>query len=158
MSTSETNSIERSILINASREKVWRALSNAEQFGMWFGVDLTGQTFIPGQAVRGLMNSNCGHENNENAPFEMVIDRIEPQDVFSYRWHPYSVDPTKDYAQEQKTLVTFTLTDGPDNSTLLTVLETGFDNIPLQRRAEAFGMHSQGWDVQLNNVARHASQ
>ena len=85
----------------------------------------------------------------------MVIDRIEPQELFSYRWHPYAVDPAVDYSDEQPTLVTFTLQDTPDKGTLLKVLESGFDKLPAHRHLEALRMHSGGWDVQLANVVRH---
>jgi uncharacterized protein YndB with AHSA1/START domain len=150
---SDTDRIERSVVINAPRDRVWRALANAEEFGTWFGADLKGQTFAPGQRVRGL-NTGCGHED---VWFDVVIDRIEPQDLFSYRWHPFTSDPGADYTQEEPTLVTFTLKDAPDNSTLLTVVESGFDKIPPQRRLEAFPLHTQGWEVQLNNIAKHVS-
>ncbi|MDD1621171.1 MAG: SRPBCC family protein [Methylococcaceae bacterium] len=151
--TSDTGSIERSIVINAPRERVWRALSNAEEFGTWFGANLKGQIFAPGQRARGQITI-CGHEH---AWFDVIIERIEPQDLLSYRWHPYAVDPAVDYTKEQPTLVTFTLKDTPGNGTLLTVVESGFDNVPPYRRQEAFRMHQQGWEVQIDNIARHAS-
>src|SRR5882757_4217688 len=134
---SDTDRIERNILINASRERVWRALSNAEEFGAWFGADLSGQEFAPGGRARGQM-TGCGHEHMY---FEARVERIEPQDVMSFHWHPYSVDPAVDYSQEQPTLVTFTLKDAPGNAILLTVVESGFDKIPLHRRREAFEKH-----------------
>ena len=153
LNSSETNSIERSIFIKALRERVWSALSTAEQFGAWFGVDLKGQTFAPGQRTRGLMGEGCGHDNMW---FDVIVERLEPQDVFAYRWNPYAVDQTVDYSEEQRTLVTFTLKDVPDG-TLLTVVESGFDNIPPHRRLEAFRAHSGGWEAQLKNIAQHAS-
>jgi uncharacterized protein YndB with AHSA1/START domain len=156
MSTvADTDRIERSVVIKAPRERVWRALSNAEEFGTWFGANLKGQTFAPGKRVRGQISANaCGHED---VWFDVVIERIEPQDLLSYRWHPYAVDPKVNYDQEEPTLVTFILKDAPGNGTLLTVQETGFDNVPPQRRLEAFRMNNRGWEHQLGNVARHAS-
>lgn len=151
---SDTDRVERSILINASRERVWRALSNAEEFGAWFGANLAGQVFAPGQRARGPLSA-CGREH---IYFDAVIERIQPQDVLAFHWHPYAVDPAVDYSQEQPTLVTFTLKDSPGNGILLTVLETGFDKVPQHRRREAFEMHQGGWEVQLQNVARHASK
>ena len=154
MSTgTETDRITRSIVINAPRERVWRALSNAEEFGTWFGATRQGQTFAPGQRARGQI-THCGHEH---VYFDVVIERIEPPDLLSYRWHPHPVDPAVDYTKEQPTLVTFTLKDAPGNGTLLTVVESGFDNVPPQRRMEAFRMNSRGWEGQLNNIAHHAS-
>jgi len=153
--TSETDQIERSIVINAPRDRVWRALSNAEEFGTWFGADLKGLTFVPGQRTRGLISSStCGHVD---CYFDVVIERIEPQDLLAFRWHPYAIDPTVDYSKEQPTLVTFTLKDAPGNGTLLTMVESGFDNVPPARRLEAFRMNNRGWDYQLNNIASHAS-
>lgn len=154
MSTSlETDRIERSIVIAAPRERVWRALSHAEEFGTWFGADLSGQAFAPGERARGRITI-CGHEH---AWFDVVIERVEPPNLLSYRWHPYAIDPAMDYAAEQPTLVTFTLRDAPGNATLLTVVESGFDKVPPHRRLEAFRMNSRGWEAQLGNVARHAA-
>ena len=87
--TSETDRIERSVVVDAPRERVWRALSNAEEFGTWFGANLKGQTFAPGQRARGQIT----HPGYEHLYFDVVIERIEPQKVLSYRWHPYAVDP-----------------------------------------------------------------
>lgn len=149
----ESNCVERSIVINAPRDRVWHALSNAETFGTWFGANLQGQTFAPGQRVRGQITA-CGHED---VWFDVVIERMEPQQLFSYRWHPYAVDPAVDYTLEPPTLVTFTLEDGPDNGTVLTVVESGFDNVPPHRRLEAFRMNDRGWEVQLGNIAQYVS-
>lgn len=154
MSTaSDTDRIERNILINAPRERVWRALTNAEEFGTWFGANLKGQAFAAGKRTRGQITI-CGHED---AMFDVVVERIQPQDVFAFHWHPYAVDPAVDYTTEQPTLVTFTLKDAPDNGTHLTVVESGFDNVPPHRRMEAFRMNSRGWEGQINNIVRYVS-
>jgi uncharacterized protein YndB with AHSA1/START domain len=146
-----TDRIERSVVISAPRERVWRALSNAEEFGAWFGARLQGQTFAPGKRARGQIT----YPGYEHVYFDVVIDRVEPQDLLSYRWHPYAVDPAVDYSKEEPTLVTFTLKDAPGNGTLLTVVESGFDKVPPHRRAEAFRMNSGGWDGQMANIVRH---
>lgn len=150
---SDTDRIERSIVINAPRERVWRALANAEDFGTWFGANLKGQTFAPGQRARGLVGG-CGHEN---VYFDAVIERIEPQSLFSFHWHPYPIDSAVDYADETPTLVTFTLHDADDGGVVLKVVESGFDKVPPQRRLEAFRMNSRGWDAQMNNIVRYVS-
>ncbi len=148
---SNTDRIERSIAINAPRSRVWQALSNAEEFGRWFGADLKGQTFAPGQRARGpLTFSGLEHVN-----FDALIERVEPIDLLSFRWHPYSIDTTVDYSAEERTLVTFTLADAPASGTVLTVAESGFDKVPAHRRVEAFRMNSRGWEGQLGNIARH---
>lgn len=150
----DSNQIERQILINAPRERVWQALTNAEQFGRWFGAKLDGQQFVVGQRTRGQITI-C---NYEHVWFDAVIERIEPQKVFSYRWHPYAIDPAVDYDREEPTLVTFTLRDAANNGTLLTVVESGFDKVPPQRRLEAFRMNHRGWEAQLNNIAEYVSR
>jgi uncharacterized protein YndB with AHSA1/START domain len=153
VTTSQTDRVERQILIRAPRERVWQALSSAEEFGTWFGAKLQGQTFAPGQRVRGPITI-C---NYEHVMFDVIIERMEPPVLLSYRWHPYAVDPAVDYEQEEPTLVTFTLKDAPGQATLLTVVESGFDRVPPQRRMEAFRMNNQGWVAQLDNIARHVS-
>lgn len=144
--------IERSIHIGAPRSRVWRALSDAEEYGNWFGANLQGQTFAPGQRARGPITV-AGYEH---ITFDVVVERIEPERLMSFRWHPYAVDPALDYSAEQRTLVTFTLEDA-DGGTLLTVVESGFDDLPPGRRLEAFRMNSGGWEAQLKNIRRHAA-
>jgi uncharacterized protein YndB with AHSA1/START domain len=150
--TSATDCIERSVLVHAPRARVWQALTTAEEFGTWFGANLKGQTFAPGQRVRGPMDGSCGHDN---VMFDVVVDRIEPQDLFSYRWHPAAIEPGADYSGEERTLVTFTLQDAPGKATRLTVVESGFDKVDPKRRREAFRMNSGGWDAQIVNLVRH---
>jgi uncharacterized protein YndB with AHSA1/START domain len=149
-----TDRIERSILIQAPRERIWRALSDASQFGLWFGAKLSGSTFSPGEHVRGPITI-CGHED---AIFDARIERVEPQDLLSYRWHPYAIDPAVDYSQETPTLVTLTLHDADGGATMLKVVESGFDQVPPHRRVEAFAMNSRGWEAQLKNVARYVTE
>ena len=149
-----TDRIERSIVIDAPRERVWRALADAGEFGSWFGANLQGQAFSPGQRVRGPITI----KGFEHIDFDVVTERIEPLRLLSYRWHPYAIDPQVDYTQETPTLVEFTLDDAPGNATLLTVVESGFDNVPPHRRLEAFRMNNNGWEAQLRNIARHAGE
>jgi uncharacterized protein YndB with AHSA1/START domain len=149
MST-DTDRIERSILIKAPRARVWRALANAEEFGSWFGVNLKGEAFAAGGKVRGHIT-----HPGEHLIFEVQVDRVEPEHLLSFRWHPYGIDPKVDYTQEEPTLVTFTLQEAPGDGTLFTVVESGFDQVPAHRRLEAFRMNSQGWDAQVGNIVRH---
>ena len=152
--TSDTDRIERSVLIDAPRERVWRALSNADEFGTWFGVDLKGQAFAAGQRVRGRITI----PGYEHVWFDVDVDQVEPPSRLSYRWHPYAVDPAVDYTAETPTLVTFTLADAPGGGTRLTVVESGFDQIPPHRRLEAFRMNSGGWEGQIENIVRHVGR
>lgn len=151
---SVSDRIERSTVINAGRERVWRALTEAERFGTWFGANLAAQEFKPGARVRG----NITIPGFTHVMFDAVFQRIEPQDLVSFNWHPYAVEPGVDYDSEEPTLVTFTLEDAPNNATLLTVVESGFDKVPAHRRAQAFQMNSGGWEGQLRNIVRYVTQ
>jgi uncharacterized protein YndB with AHSA1/START domain len=147
-----TDRIERSSLINTPVSRVWRALTNAEEFGGWFGVALKGKNFVAGQPVQG----NITIPGFEHVVFEALVERVEPEKLFSYRWHPYAVDPAIDYSKEPTTLVEFTLKDA-GKGTLLTVVESGFDKIPVARRAEAIRMNTGGWEGQLVNIQKHVA-
>jgi uncharacterized protein YndB with AHSA1/START domain len=148
-----TDRIEKQIVLRAPRARVWRALADAREFGAWFGVDFKGASFVPGATVRGQIT----HPGYEHLTMEIAIERLEPERLLSYRWHPYAVDPQVDYSQEPTTLVVFELDDAPEG-TLLTVVESGFDRIPLGRRAEAWRMNDQGWAAQLNNIEAHVGR
>ena len=149
-----TDRIEKKVLLRAPRARVWRALTDAREFGQWFGVDLA-EAFTPGARVKGKISAM--HKGYEGKPFEITIERMEPERLFSYRWHPYAHDPGVDYSSEPTTLVTFELTETGEG-TLLTVVESGFDRIPLARRAEAYRMNDQGWAAQMNAIERHVTQ
>jgi uncharacterized protein YndB with AHSA1/START domain len=148
----ETDRIERSIQIAAPPARVWEAIGNAEAFGNWFGVNLKGQAFTPNERVQGPITI----EGYQHVMFDVVVERVEPGKLLSFRWHPYAVDPAVDYTKEQRTLVTFTLKDA-GGGTLLTVVESGFDNVPPERRMEAFRMNTQGWEGQLRNIQSHVA-
>lgn len=150
-STLPSDRIERSIRIAAPRSRVWRALTQAEEFGRWFGARLAGQEFRPGARVRGQITI-CKYEH---VWFDVVVERLEPQTLFSFRWHPYAVEKDVDYSRETPTLVTFRLEAEGEHATLLTVVESGFDQVPPHRRFEAFRMNSAGWEGQLANIGRH---
>ena len=147
-----TDRIERTILLKAPRSRVWRALSNAEEFGNWFGVALKGKVFAAGQRVQGQIT----YPGYEHIVFEVLIERLEPERLLSWRWHPYAIDPSVDYSKEPTTLVVFELKE-IEGGTLLSVVESGFDNVPVSRRLEAFRMNSGGWDEQVKNIERHVT-
>ena len=149
MNTS-TDRIERKILLKAPRSRVWRALSNAKEFGDWFGVDFTGETFAEGKLVKGRVT----YPGYEHLLMEIIIERLIPERLLSWRWHPAAVDPAVDYSQEPTTLVVFELEEG-DGGVLLSVVESGFDEIPAARRAAAFRMNGSGWDAQMKNIEKH---
>jgi uncharacterized protein YndB with AHSA1/START domain len=149
---SSTDRIERSILLKAPRSRVWRALANAEEFGNWFGVAFKGKTFAAGERVQGQIT----HPGYEHVVFEVLIERMEPERLLSWRWHPYAVDPSVDYSHEPTTLVVFELKE-VEGGTLLSVVESGFDSMPPSRRLEAFRMNSGGWDEQMKNIEKHVA-
>lgn len=144
-----TDRIEKKILLRATRSRVWRALTDAEEFGAWFRVKLEGR-FAEGQRMVGRIT----HPGYEHATMEVWVERMVAEELFSYRWHPYAVDAATDYSAEPTTLVEFRLEEAP-GGTLLTVVESGFDRIPEKRRAEAFRMNSEGWGIQAENIRRH---
>jgi uncharacterized protein YndB with AHSA1/START domain len=144
--------IEKQILLRAPRNRVWQALADSEAFGQWFGVKMNG-AFTPGARLRGKLR----HKGYEDAPFEITIERMEPERVFSWRWHPYALDPKADYSAEPTTLVVFELEEVPEG-TLLTVVESGFEGIPLSRRLEAFRSNENGWAGQMKAIERYVSQ
>jgi uncharacterized protein YndB with AHSA1/START domain len=148
----DTDRIEKKVVLRAPRSRVWHAIADASEFGKWFGVKLEGD-FIPGATIRGKIT----HPGYEHLTMEIQIDKIEPEQYFSYRWHPYAIDPAIDYSAEPKTLVEFRLEEA-DGGTLLTIIESGFDQIPLERREKAFRMNDGGWTQQIQNIERHVAQ
>ena len=141
--------IEKSIELKAPVSKVWKALTDYREFGEWFRVTLEGP-FVAGQAVRGRIT----HPGYEHLTWQAVVRQIEPEQYFSFTWHPYAVDPAVDYSAEPTTLVEFTLEDAA-GGTLLRLVESGFDRIPPARRAEAYRMNSGGWDAQMENIEKY---
>lgn len=145
--------IERKILLKAPRSQVWRALANAEAFGQWFGVDLAGKGFVAGERTQGQIT----YPGYEHLVWDVLVERVEPERVFSFRWHPYAVEPQTDYSQESETRVQFELED-MGGGTLLKVVESGFNDIPEARRLKAFRMDSRGWDEQMANIEEYLNK
>jgi uncharacterized protein YndB with AHSA1/START domain len=153
MNVTSTDRIEKQVLIQAPRERVWKAVADPHSFGEWFGVDLSdaGQ-FSPGARLRGRMR----HPGYEHVWFDITVDRVEPERLLSWRWHPDATDPGIDYGKEPTTLVVFELREVADG-TLLTVVESGFDALPPERRAEAYRGNEEGWGAQIAAVERYVS-
>lgn len=144
--------IEKRIELKASLSRVWRALTDYREFGEWFRVKLDGP-FVAGEVARGHIT----YPGYEHLKWEAVIQKIEPERLFAFTWHPYAVDPDKDYSDETPTLVEFILEE-TDGGTLLVVTESGFDKIPAERRADAFRMNDGGWAEQMKNVEKYVAQ
>ena len=144
--------IEKRIEIKAPVSRVWRALTDHLEFGDWFRVKLEGP-FVAGQVSRGRIT----YPGYEHLQWEAVVQKIEPQRLFSFTWHPYGIDPKIDYSKEEPTLVEFRL-EPSANGTLLVLTESGFDKIPSDRRLEAFRKNDDGWTQQMANIETHVAQ
>jgi uncharacterized protein YndB with AHSA1/START domain len=158
-----TDRIEKSVVLRAPQERVWRAISNARDFGSWFGMEFEGD-FAPGRAMRGRVVPTKvdpvvakAQEAHAGMPVAIFIEEIVPMRKFSYRWHPFAIDTNVDYSKEPMTLVTFTL-EPVDGGTKLTLTEIGFDSIPLARRADAFEANEEGWAAQLTLIEKYVLQ
>lgn len=153
MTTTDNDRIEKRVVLRAPRARVWRAISDSQQFGLWFGVRFEG-AFTAGAHMVGKMTPTIAdpevakmQKPYEGAVFHCDIETIRPMDLFSFRWHPFAIDPAHDYSAEPKTLVEFLLSDDPAG-TLLVIRETGFAGLPESRRAQAFSANEGGWTHQ----------
>ena len=157
-----TDRIEKKILLRAPRNRVWRALADSTEFGTWFGMKFDGP-FAPGTCVRGVIAPTTvdaevakAQKPYEGFPFKFTIEQMEPERLLSFRWHPFAVEPGVDYSAEPTTLVVFALEEAP-NGTTLTVTESGFDQIPLARRAKAFTANEGGWGMAVKLIEQYLS-
>jgi uncharacterized protein YndB with AHSA1/START domain len=146
------NRIEKRIELKAPPARVWRAISDYREFGAWFGVKIEAP-FVAGQEAQGQIT----YPGYEHVRWRAVIQKMEPERLFSFTWHPYAIDQSKDYSHEAPTLVEFRL-EKSATGTVLTVTESGFEKVPAERRAEAFRMNESGWTQQLTNIERHVAQ
>lgn len=144
--------IEKRIELDASTSRVWRALTDYREFGEWFGVELDGP-FEPGQVSRGRV-TNPGYEH---VKWEVVVQAMEPERLFSFTWHPHALDPEIDYSQEPQTLVEFRL-EHTGNGTLVRLTESGFDKLPRARRDVAFSSNEGGWTSQMKNIESYIAR
>lgn len=144
--------IEKRIELKAPQARVWRALTDYREFSAWFRVKLE-NPFVAGQTSAGQIT----YPGYEHLRMEVVVQKIEPQNFFSFTWHPYAIEPGVDYSKEPPTLVEFRLEES-EGRTVLTVIESGFQKIPATRRAEAFRMNNDGWSEQLKNIERHVGK
>ena len=142
--------IEKKIELKAPISRVWRALTDYKEFGEWFRVALEGP-FTPGQLVRGQVL----YPGYEHLTWEAIVQKMEPERLLSFTWHPMKDDNSVD--MENETLVAFHLEPTPDG-TLLTLTESGFDKLPADRRDFAFRKNDGGWTVQMQNIAHHVAQ
>jgi uncharacterized protein YndB with AHSA1/START domain len=158
--TSSTDRIEKQVVLKAPRERVWRAVSDAKQFGTWFGVEFEGPFVAGAHLVGRIVPTKVDpvvartQEPYAGATFEWTVEAIEPMQRIAFRWHPFAIEPGYDYSSEPTTLVVFELAEVP-GGTHLTITESGFDKIPLARRAKAFAANEGGWAAQAELVAKY---
>jgi uncharacterized protein YndB with AHSA1/START domain len=145
------NQVTKKVELKASVSRVWRALTDYREFGEWFRVKLE-QPFEVGKIAQGMLT----YPGYEHYKWEAVVKKMEPEQLFSFTWHPYAVDLAVDYSKETPTLVEFRL-EKTAAGTLLSVTESGFDKIPPHRFDEAFRMNSQGWAEQMKNIQQHVT-
>jgi len=155
-----TDRIEKQVLLRAPRARVWKALTDSQEFGQWFGVKFDGP-FKAGAPVSGVIAPTKAdaavakmQEPYAGKRFDITVDRIEPERLFSFRWHPFAIDSGVDYSKEPTTLIEFTLEDAKDG-VLLKIVESGFDRVPLARRAQAFTANEQGWTMQMTLIEKY---
>jgi uncharacterized protein YndB with AHSA1/START domain len=158
-----TDRIEKKVLLHAPRKRVWRAVSDSTEFGAWFGVKFDGP-FVAGANLHGVVVPTTvdaevakAQQKYAGMPFDITVDRMEPEKLFSFRWHPYAIEPEVDYSGEPTTLVVFELEEQADGI-LLTITESGFDQIPLERRAKAFTANEGGWTMMVRLVDLYVSR
>jgi uncharacterized protein YndB with AHSA1/START domain len=155
-----TDRIEKKAVLRASIERVWRAITDSAEFGLWFGVKFD-SPFAPGATMRGQIVGTTvdpevakGQQAYQHVQFSITIEQIVPQRLFSFRWHPHDVNAGTDTSSEPTTLVTFTLIE-VSGGVELTVTESGFDQIPLARRAQAFSANEGGWATQMRLISEY---
>jgi len=155
-----TDRIVKTIVLRAPRDRVWQAITDSSRFGAWFGVEVDGP-FVAGRQVSGrIVGTQVDAEVAKHQepyfgqPWRIQVERIEPMTLFSFRWHPYALDPDTDYSKEPMTLVTFELQDAA-GGILLTITESGFDGLPIGRRAQALESNTIGWDHQARLIEKY---
>jgi len=158
-----TDHIEKKVLLRAPRERVWRAISDAKQFGSWFGVAFDG-VFAEGARLTGKITPTTVdaevakmQEPYAGRAFVWTVECIEPMRRISFRWHPFAIEEGFDYSKEPTTLIEFELADAP-GGILLTITESGFDQIPLARRAKAFQANEGGWEMQTRLIEKYLAK
>jgi uncharacterized protein YndB with AHSA1/START domain len=159
----DNDRIEKKIVLKATRERVWQAISNSKEFGTWFGAELDGP-FVAGKETAGRIAPTQVdpevarmQEPYAGVAWRVQVERIEPMRLFSFRWHPGAVEPGYDYSREPTTLVTFELADA-EGGTLLTITETGFEQLPLARREDARTGNAEGWTHQLRLIEKYLAR
>jgi uncharacterized protein YndB with AHSA1/START domain len=147
-----TDRIDRTIELNAPIERVWRALTDHNEFGQWFRVKLHGP-FAPGKLATGHIT----YPGYEHVKWEVMIKQMHFPQLFSFTWHPYAVQAGVDYSHETPTLVEFRL-EPTARGTRLSISESGFEALPAHRQPDALRMNAGGWEQQAANIRIHVER
>ncbi|MDX8355848.1 SRPBCC family protein [Cognatiyoonia sp. IB215182] len=145
------DTIEKVIELKAPLSRVWHAISDHKEFGQWFRVKLDGP-FKPGSVSTGKMT----FPGYENYPWRAIVERMEPERLFSFRWHDYDEKSGTDVAEQATMLVEFRL-EPTAEGTRLTITESGFEALPDHRRLEVLRDNTEGWNIQANNISAHVA-
>ena len=147
MATTSTDRIEKQIVLDAPQSRVWRAITDVREFNEWFGVALA-SPFVAG----GKSSGKITIKGYDHMTMDVWVEKLEPEHLFSFRWHPNATATDVNYSNEPTTLVVFTLEE-VEEGTKLTIVETGFDSLPEWRRAQAFKSNDGGWASQAKRIA-----
>jgi uncharacterized protein YndB with AHSA1/START domain len=143
-----SDSIEKTIELRAPVERVWRALTDHEEFGAWFKVRLDGP-FVVGERSRGQMT----YPGYEDHPWDARVLVMEAPRLFAFEW-PHVERPDEDLTKAPWTQVEFRL-EPLGAGTRLTVTESGFEALPPDRRVEFMRRNEGGWAIQVENIKAH---
>ena len=154
------NRIEKQIVLNAPRERVWQAIVDSRRFGTWFGIEFEGpfveHARTPGRIVPTQVDDKVAamQEPWVGMACDFFVERIQPMDRFAFRWYAYPEGPDEDPDGNTMTLVEFHLQDA-DGGTRLTITESGFERVPAAHRAKAFTDNEGGWAMQVQLIAKY---
>jgi uncharacterized protein YndB with AHSA1/START domain len=150
------NRIEKRVEMKAPVSRVWRALTDYREFGAWFLVKLEGP-FAVGQTARG----QCAYPGYEHVKWEAHVEKMEPERLFAFTWPLVEfIDKeryTGDYTTAPRTLVEFRL-EKSATGTLLTLTESGFENVPAAWREKALLGNDGGWTEQMKNIENYVAK
>jgi uncharacterized protein YndB with AHSA1/START domain len=133
--------IERTVEVAHPPNTVWAALTTAEGLSGWFGNEAT-IDLRPGGSAR--MSWTDG------PTAEMRVERVEEPTVFGFTWHIYGL-PEDD---PRRTYVEFTL-EPVGSGTRLTVVESGFAQLPDDAHGAAYDGNTKGWASELGELVSY---
>jgi uncharacterized protein YndB with AHSA1/START domain len=132
--------VRRELVIKAPRDRVWRALTEADQLTRWFPDKAAEVDLRPG--------GNAVLEWDE-AKAEAVVDVVEPPGRLVFRWRPEGLG-------RPFTTVSFTLEElGDGDSTRVRLVESGFASLPDQIETQSQKGNDEGWAHELQELKEY---